>query len=305
MPTVSVIMNCLNGSKYLREAIDSVYAQTYKDWEIIFWDNASKDNSAQIANSYDKKLRYFRGERTVPLYAARNLALKEARGRYITFLDCDDMWMPQKLEKQTELFEGNKDIGLIYSNVEILERGGLRRNKFNKIQPSGKIFRQLIRKYNINLQTVIISREALDSLDHWFDDFLHFGGDADLFFRIARCWDVFYLSDATAVYREHDESDTSTKTDMFPMEMEYILNKLSKIEKNFFKEYEYEIMSWRKYSMLGIIVARWKAGRRRDARRFILGYLSASRLFFLIYLLSFLPYKVFSSIRKFFGINLS
>jgi len=60
--TVSVIMNCLNYSKYLREAIDSVYVQTYKDWEIIFWDNASTDNSAEIARSYDRRLRYFRSK---------------------------------------------------------------------------------------------------------------------------------------------------------------------------------------------------------------------------------------------------
>ena len=130
--TVSVIMNCLNCSKYLREAIDSVYAQTYKNWEIIFWDNASTDNSAEIAKSYDEKLRYFRGEKTVPLYAARNLALKQAKGKYIAFLDCDDYWLPQKLERQVEIFESDKNIGLVYSNVEILERSGFRRKKFNK-----------------------------------------------------------------------------------------------------------------------------------------------------------------------------
>ena len=114
MPTVSVIMNCFNGEKYLREAIDSVYAQTYKNWEIIFWDNASTDNSAEIAKSYDEKLRYFRGEKTVPLYAARNLALKQAKGKYIAFLDCDDYWLPQKLERQVEIFESDKKIGLVY-----------------------------------------------------------------------------------------------------------------------------------------------------------------------------------------------
>ncbi len=66
-PKVSVIMNCFNSEKYLREAIDSVYAQTYKDWEIIFWDNASTDHSKEIAKSYDNKLKYSRGKETVPL----------------------------------------------------------------------------------------------------------------------------------------------------------------------------------------------------------------------------------------------
>ena len=63
-PTVSIIMNCLNGGKYLREAIDSIYAQTYHDWEIIFWeDKASTDHSSEIAKSYGDKLRYFKGDK--------------------------------------------------------------------------------------------------------------------------------------------------------------------------------------------------------------------------------------------------
>ena len=58
-PLVSIIINCLNGEKYLKEAINSVYKQSYKNWEIIFWDNGSIDNSKKIAKSYNKKLRYF------------------------------------------------------------------------------------------------------------------------------------------------------------------------------------------------------------------------------------------------------
>ena len=100
---VSVIMNCYNGEKYLREAIDSVYSQTYKDWEIIFWDNASTDRSAEIAKSYNSKLKYFRGEKTIPLGAARNKALEKCSGDYVAFLDCDDLWMEDRLKKQMEL----------------------------------------------------------------------------------------------------------------------------------------------------------------------------------------------------------
>ena len=77
-PLVCVIMNCYNGEKYLREAIDSVYAQSYKNWEIIFWDNLSTDSSAKIAKSYDSKLRYFVGQETIPLGAARNKALSKS-----------------------------------------------------------------------------------------------------------------------------------------------------------------------------------------------------------------------------------
>jgi glycosyltransferase involved in cell wall biosynthesis len=97
---------------YLREAIDSVYAQTYKDWEIIFWDNASSDNSGEIAKSYDSRLKYFRGNKTNPLYAVRNCALKKASGKYIAFLDCDDIWLPKKLYLQMAAFE--KKLSALY-----------------------------------------------------------------------------------------------------------------------------------------------------------------------------------------------
>lgn len=296
-PTVSVIMNCLNCSKYLREAIDRVYAQTFKDWEIIFWDNASTDSSAEIAKSYDTKLRYFRGDKTVPLYAARNFALKEAQGKYIAFLDCDDYWLPQKLERQVEIFESDKNIGLVYSNVEILERNGFRRKKFNKKQPSGRIFRYLLRKYNISLPTTIISKHVLESLRHWFDDSLNFSGDADLFLRIAHDWNVFYLPEVTAIYREHDESFTSTKISYIPIENEYILNKLSNIYEGFRKEYETEIKAFRKWAQIAVIMSYWKAGKNVEARKVAIENARLSNIFIILYLMSYLSFPLMNKIR--------
>ena len=82
---VSVIINCLDGAAYLREALDSVFAQTYQDWEIIFWDNQSKDDSAAIAQSYGSRVRYFCSEQRLPLGEARNRAITQARGDIIGF----------------------------------------------------------------------------------------------------------------------------------------------------------------------------------------------------------------------------
>src|SRR5579872_5126942 len=101
MPKVTVIMNCLNGENFVRQAIQSVYDQTYKDWEIVFWDNASTDATAAIAKSFsDGRLRYFRSEKTVPLGQARQWALTEARGDWVAILDHDDALLPHRLERQ-------------------------------------------------------------------------------------------------------------------------------------------------------------------------------------------------------------
>ena len=99
-PKVSVIMNCFNGEKYLRESLDSIFCQTYEDWEIIFWDNASTDGTQQIATSYDSRLKYFRAEVNTPLGSARNMALEKATATYVAFLDSDDYWQKKKLEIQ-------------------------------------------------------------------------------------------------------------------------------------------------------------------------------------------------------------
>ena len=119
-PLVSIIMNCFNGEKYLKNAIDSVILQTYKSWELIFWDNQSKDQSARIFKNYkDKRLKYYSSESHVEiLNKARNSALKKANGDFIAFLDTDDWWVKEKLEKLIPLFN-DSEVGLVYGNVWI------------------------------------------------------------------------------------------------------------------------------------------------------------------------------------------
>jgi len=116
---VSIILNCYNGEKYLEDALKTVINQSYDNWELIFWDNRSTDNSKKIFDSFEsEKFRYFYSNKHTPLYEARNLALKECRGKYIAFIDADDYWETNKLEKQISLFE-NKRVGVVYGNLWI------------------------------------------------------------------------------------------------------------------------------------------------------------------------------------------
>ena len=119
-PLVSIIINCFNGEKYLKDAIDSVIGQTYKNWELIFWDNQSTDRSKEIFKSYkNNRLKYFLAPtHSEILYKARNSALEKANGEFVAFLDADDWWLRDKLEKQIPLFK-NPEIGLVYGNCWI------------------------------------------------------------------------------------------------------------------------------------------------------------------------------------------
>ena len=114
---VSVITNCFNGDKYLHKALNSVVAQTYKNWEIIFWDNQSVDKSAEIFKSYkDVRFKYYYAPKhSKILYEAKNYALAKAKGDFFAFLDVDDWWLPNKLEKQISLFN-DPEVGVVYGN---------------------------------------------------------------------------------------------------------------------------------------------------------------------------------------------
>ena len=108
-------MNCYNGEKFLFQSVESIINQTYTNWELIFWDNKSKDQSAKILKSFnDKRIKYYLTEEHSLLYKARNLALKKCNGEFISFLDVDDWWDPNKLQHQIKKFSDER-VGLVYS----------------------------------------------------------------------------------------------------------------------------------------------------------------------------------------------
>ena len=98
--------------EFLKAALSSIINQTYENWELIFWDNKSTDRSKIIFDKFkSKKFKYFKSKKHVPLYKAKNLAIKKCKGDYITFIDSDDTWDKDKLKKQIKLFS-NKKLGL-------------------------------------------------------------------------------------------------------------------------------------------------------------------------------------------------
>ena len=127
-PLVSIIVNCYNGEKYLHESINSIINQTYKNWEIIFWDNQSTDRSAEIYKSFNnEKFNYYYAQSHTSLYKARNQAIEKCSGELIAFLDADDWWSPNKLEIQINLLKDN-EVGLVYSNYYIYNEDTKKKN---------------------------------------------------------------------------------------------------------------------------------------------------------------------------------
>ena len=104
-PLVTVIMNAHNSEAFLTEALASVVAQSYTNWEVILWDNASSDGSQAVAEYFaDDRIHYFQAPDKVSLYQSRVNALARASGLLVAFLDCDDTWHPEKLSRQVREF---------------------------------------------------------------------------------------------------------------------------------------------------------------------------------------------------------
>ncbi len=294
MPTpglVSVIMNCLNCEKYLREAIDSVYAQTYPHWEIILWDNASTDDSAAIARNYDAHVKYRRGDKTIPRGAARNLAICEAGGEFIAFLDCDDIWMPTKLEKQVPLF-ADPEVALVYSDTIFFNNTGMRKQIY-KHRPyyTGYCFEKLLTDYFLSMETVVIRRQALNALGHWFDERFNMIEEADLFRRLAYDHKLAMVNEALAMWRVHENSWTSKQPTAFGNETEMMLESYRTLYSDFEIRYAAEIMVLRRGIAFTQAKLLWQKGEGQKARHLLHGHLLSPKCAAL-YLLTMLPQKL-------------
>ena len=220
-PLVSIIMNCFNSSKYLREAIDSVIAQSYPYWEIIFWDNQSTDESAEVFKSYcDQRMKYFYAPLHTVLGQARNLAIEQAKGEWLGFLDCDDVWLPAKLEKQVAIINNEgSELGLVYGQMLVIIDEKVQsqwsrsmakyqtKTRFAKL-PEGYIFERLLRDNFIPLVTAMVSRVA----------FLQAGGinptykqaeDFDLFVKVTNKFKTRAVQEVIVLYRVHNTNITN------------------------------------------------------------------------------------------------
>ncbi len=294
VPTVSVIMNCLNCERYLKEAIDSVFAQTYEDWEIIFWeDKDSDDNSGEIARSYDYKLRYFKADKKLPLYGARNQAIEKARGKYIAILDCDDSWLPTKLEKQILLFKKDEQVGLVYCDVYSFNEKGKEKRLFGSKKPyRGNIFSELLLHGFIYTPTVLIKKDVFGSSKALFDKRLKMSGDYDAYLRISHKWKVDYVDEPLARYRVHTNNMTSKDgRRLIATELDLIVENLKKTIYRFEYKYPKGIRLLKRRRDIQLSFLDWENGDKKKARKRLRTYIHDSMSYFVLYFLMYLPYR--------------
>tara|TARA_B100000989_G_scaffold294175_2_gene272804 strand:+ start:29883 stop:30776 length:894 start_codon:yes stop_codon:yes gene_type:complete len=218
---ISIIINCFNGEKYLEKTLNSILKQKIRKYEVIFIDNCSTDSSSQIYRKIkDKRFKYFKTRKKMKLYAARNFALKKAKGEFITFLDTDDWWDKEFLSFRKKFFLSNKKFGFSYSNcLHYYEN----KNKFEifskKKLPSGYILDDLLKYYFVKLGTIILKRELLK--DYKFNSFYNIIGDYDFIIRISKKFKGMGFQDKLVNIRIHRNNFTHNNRQMFHKEFKH------------------------------------------------------------------------------------
>ncbi|CAB4820690.1 MAG: glycosyltransferase [Actinobacteria bacterium] len=208
-PLVSVIMNAHNSEEFLAEALASVLAQSYTNWEVILWDNASTDGSRAVAESLeDGRIHYFQVPGKVSLYQSRVNALARASGPLIAFLDCDDTWHPDKLSRQVPEFSDPSVVAscthyhVFYSQPDPAQAMRVTRT----YRPSHVELIDVLSDYRVGMLTLMIRRDACKRfLPETPPDFSIIE-DLDIVARVLQGGSLAAVSEALATYRMHDNN---------------------------------------------------------------------------------------------------
>lgn len=251
---VSILVNCYNSEAFLKEALDSIYRQTHQNFEIILVDNCSVDRTAEIAHSYDSKLKYVKTEKNCPLYAARNVGLKHVSGEFLCILDSDDFWVEDKLELQLKKMVESSQVDILYTAYNSYYEAS--ESFINSIKRLYLIFinfsdnfifsgfvssSKILKNYNINFQTIMFKTSSIQNV--LFDDSMSLTGDLDYIYRLI--WinklNLYYLNNLTAYSRIHPKQ-LSRRSDLrWVIESYRVYYKIEKYmstdERRLFKKY--------------------------------------------------------------------
>jgi glycosyltransferase involved in cell wall biosynthesis len=201
-PLVSIVMAAYNSAPFLPEAIRSVTGQSYPHWELHIINDGSKDNTAEVVRPFltDPRIIYHEQENKGQA-SAKNCGLRAARGDFIGFLDADDTWSLDKLEKQLPVFTAHPEAGLVHTNVMLVTESGQPLGSPQRSYPQGWISADLLIDNRVNGMASILRRECLDEVGI-FDESLSMGIDYDLWLRISARYQILFLDEITYFYRQ-------------------------------------------------------------------------------------------------------
>lgn len=217
-PLVSVIIPVYNRLEYISEAIGSVLSQSYPNYEIVIVNDGSTVDVYRALEKVRDKIRYLSHEKNKGLAATRNTGIKGSQGKYIAFLDDDDLFEDRKLELQVQILENHPEIGLVYSDCfeyEDWKKDEMRLNlAVGRADPPSKFPGTFFVNPNVRVPTVLLRRKCFDEVG-MFDESLRQHEDGDLFLRVALKWQVHFLDYPSAKVRIHEKNMSRDRVEMY------------------------------------------------------------------------------------------
>lgn len=298
-PAVSVNLCCYNGERYLAETLDSIGAQTYKDWELVIVDDGSIDSTGAIVKRYldaGWPIRYH-WQKNMGLGCARNKCIELSSGRYIALIDQDDLWLPDKLERQVRAMDDGIS-ALCYGGVMKIDGQGKPIGYDIPKKKSGHLFAALLMQFDINVPTAMIRKAALEDANLNFDANVTASEEYCLFMQLAVKTRFIVISDVLAKYRIHDGALTGKSIARWADEREYTLELIKKnnpgIEEQFQAAFREAWARARYYRARYFLFQGKKSQARSEMRKniFIAGR------YFALYLLLHLPRSVWDFVHR-------
>ncbi len=202
-PTVSVVMAAKNYARFIGQAIDSVVAQTFADWELIVVDDGSTDGTEAIVRPHliDRRVRYVRSD-SLGQSRAKNLGVGLTAGEFVAFLDADDAWLPAKLERQLDVFRANPAVGVCFSGRRIIDEAGheLPAACAPAADQRGDVLAAIFRKNFVCFSSAVVRRAVFDHVGG-FDRELDLAIDYDLWLRVAARHPFDFVCEPLVLYR--------------------------------------------------------------------------------------------------------
>lgn len=243
---ISIITASYNYANYIAETIQSVINQTYSDWELIIVDDCSSDNSVEVINSFkDERIRFFVNDKNLGLKETLKRGIQEATGDWVAFLESDDLWMPNCLQKKADVIKNYPNIALVFNDVETFGEASANREKNellfkksaeylkNKEYPRNMFYDLGVMNRILTFSTVIVKKEELMKCD--FDTPIDKFLDWWLFIHLARNNQFYYIPEKLTKWRIHTASYINKKNEKFSLPMSiYAIFDIIKKEKNIF-----------------------------------------------------------------------
>jgi glycosyltransferase involved in cell wall biosynthesis len=209
MPRVSVIVPVYNGQEYIAATLETAFAQTFQDFEVIVIDDGSTDRTEASLERFRDKITLLKNTHKGPA-SSRNLGLEASRGSLIAFLDSDDFWLPEKLERQVSIAGSHPEYGIITTDMAKFNAAGIIQPSCAALGPpipSGYVLERLLFDNWIGTSCAMVRRECFEKVGKFADDSVALGKDDwNMWMRIAAQYPVYYLDKVLVHYRVHPQS---------------------------------------------------------------------------------------------------